>query len=196
MGYYVVRLSQELFIHTKDYCLEYPFLHEYLTDSLKALADTEKGHEITYLIFSEDVDKIVAYFTVKCSLIHTTNSDGSTNRHPSIEITKFAVDLRFRGQGHGKYALQYIFKFVTELTVIMPVDAIVVMAVPASIGFYEKFQFAQLPTPNAALYTDIFWRDCVTMYYALTDNLTKSLSQSLMSYEVSHQSKTYMAQMP
>ena len=114
-----VPLTSEILPLLNKFDCEYlVVLADYLRDTTQAMEDGRTGETKTTIILDDDSDRIVAYFSIKCSSLRVEEQNDDVidiHIYPTVEVVMFAVDLGHRGCGIGEKVFGFIINHIANL---------------------------------------------------------------------------------
>jgi len=119
----------------------------------------------TYLLFDENGESLLAFYTIKANGIQMYDSaKDEYNSIPVIEISRIAVEYDFQGSGLGKAMFyDYILPKVEIVEQLVAIKAIIVFVEPDNskgIRFYESLGFKKADETVQQKIDETFNEEC------------------------------------
>lgn len=137
-----------------------------------------KNHDgNTFLLFKNDTDIIIGYYTLRASSIKLEN-----DYWPVIEISRLAIHQDYQRKGIGRVViLTLINQKIIKVSKLIGVKGILVFADIDAVGFYEdKIGFAKLDKEIIDIIDDGYRDECMAMIAKIDD---KFIDESNRAFE-------------
>lgn len=126
------------------------------------------GEAKTQVLIDTKHNKIVGYFTLKCSSIKISDEEISDEPRliPGIEIARFAIDINYQDKDYGKFLFAYVLSFIKNIKEnIAGVRIITLFAIhkPKVLRFYKGFEFKEADE-DMEIFCTSENEGCVPMY--------------------------------
>lgn len=187
MALILERLCKKYMREVDDFCcgVEYVALEDFLKG--EAFSYNYNGEGNTYVLWSDKLNRIVAYYTLRCNSIIMEDSSKENDKLsviPSIELSRFAVDHRNQNNHLGQDIFwNYIIPQIYYIRKLIAVEAILVFSLDdaRALHVYKNLGFEEMPNK---LQTTIEYDNekCISMIIELKNNekLFKKIEQNSM----------------
>lgn len=134
----------------------------------------------TFLLFKNDTDEIIGYYTLRASSIKVNNC-----YWPVIEISRLAIHKEYQRKGMGTtIILTLINKKIIDVSNLIAVKGVLVFADKDAIGFYkDKIGFVELDEELIDIIDDGYRDECIAMITKIDDNFIMK-SDTAFSYAI------------
>ncbi len=122
---------------------------------LKEAAEYDEKRNVarTYLVKDTVSRELVGYFSLRTGLITIQVKDESFDSYPAIELSNFAVNVKYKKnhpevEGLGKYIFRsFVVPIVKKISKYVGVNSLYIYALPNDklIEYYQKLGFTRLP---------------------------------------------------
>lgn len=120
----------------------------------------------TTVLLDIEKDRIIGYYTLKCSYVKVHDKEMSDYPRfiPAIEIARFAIDNRYEKKGFGKGLFSWVLERISDIiTNHVGAQFMILFSLPTVTEFYRKFDFKELDS-TMAMYECKENEGCICMY--------------------------------